>query len=137
MSRGGARPSRRRDPVQLDHDDHVGTLHNHADEVDAVALRGSRHLSDLLGVQRERLLAQRGPLGVQAQKGLLGVRALLQENPEGHGRFSRAYVQANFEHLLQQEQINDIGLTMGNMLEPALLVYWRTWLRGMLRRVPG
>ena len=54
------------------------------------------------------------------------VRALLQENPEGHGRFSRAYVQANFEHLLQQEQDNDIGLTLGNLMEPALLAHWRT-----------
>lgn len=65
------------------------------------------------------------------------VRALLQENPEGHGRFSRAYVQANFEHLLQQEQDNDIGLTLGNLMEPALLAHWRDWKRAMLAEFPG
>lgn len=64
------------------------------------------------------------------------VRALLQENPVGHGSFSRAYVQANFEHLLQQEQDNDIGLTLGNLMEPGLLVHWRTWKRAMLAEFP-
>ena len=64
------------------------------------------------------------------------VRALLQENPEGHGRFSRAYVQVSFEHLLQQETVNDIGLTMGNLLEPALLSCWRAWMRQMLLEFP-
>nr|WP_253682029.1 TetR/AcrR family transcriptional regulator [Stenotrophomonas maltophilia] len=62
------------------------------------------------------------------------VRALLQENPEGHGRFSRAYVQANFEHLLQQEQDNDIGLTLGNLMEPACL---RTGATGSARCWPS
>ena len=62
------------------------------------------------------------------------VREVLRQSPPRHGGFSRAYVQVNFDHLLQQEQINDIGLTMGNMLEPALLVHWRTWMRGMLVR---
>ncbi|MEG0184208.1 MAG: TetR family transcriptional regulator, partial [Stenotrophomonas sp.] len=64
------------------------------------------------------------------------VRAVLQQSPARHGGFSRAYVQVNFEHLLQQEQINDLGLSMGNLLEPALLVYWRTWMRAMLEEFP-
>ncbi|MCX2895175.1 TetR/AcrR family transcriptional regulator [Stenotrophomonas lactitubi] len=65
------------------------------------------------------------------------VREVLRQSPPRHGGFSRAYVQVNFDHLLQQEQINDIGLTMGNMLEPALLVHWRTWMRGMLAEFPA
>ncbi|HDS1675756.1 TetR/AcrR family transcriptional regulator [Stenotrophomonas forensis] len=53
-----------------------------------------------------------------------------------HGCFSRAYVRANFDHLLQQERVNDIGLTLGNMLEPALLAQWGAWLRRMLAEFP-
>ncbi len=64
------------------------------------------------------------------------VRALLLQNAPGHGCFSRAYVQANFEHLLQQEEDNDIGLTLGNLMEPALLAHWRTWKRAMLAEFP-
>lgn len=60
------------------------------------------------------------------------VREAIRQSPSPHGRFSRAYVQVNFQHLLQQEQINDLGLSMGNLLEPALLEPWRAWLRGML-----
>ncbi|MCR8716620.1 hypothetical protein [Stenotrophomonas indicatrix] len=52
-------------------------------------------------------------------------------------RYNQTVRSVSSAHALQQGQINDIGLTMGNMREPALLVYWRTWLRGMLRRVPG
>lgn len=77
----------------------------------------------------------------EAIGGLIGefearVRALLPAGSSGYGRFSRAYVQANFEHLLQQEQDNDIGLTLGNLLEPALLVRWRDWKRAMLVEFP-
>ncbi|HDS1100444.1 MULTISPECIES: TetR/AcrR family transcriptional regulator [Stenotrophomonas] len=77
----------------------------------------------------------------EAIGGLIGefearVRALLPAESSGYGRFSRAYVQANFEHLLQQEQDNDIGLTLGNLLEPALLVRWRDWKRAMLVEFP-
>ncbi|WP_414496576.1 TetR/AcrR family transcriptional regulator [Stenotrophomonas maltophilia] len=64
------------------------------------------------------------------------VRALLQELSPGHGCFSRAYVQANFEHLLEQEQENDIGLTLGNLMEPGLLAHWRDWKRAMLAEFP-
>jgi hypothetical protein len=46
-------------------------------------------------------------------------------------------VRANFEHLLQQEQDNDIGLTLGNLMEPALLAHWRDWKRAMLAEFPG
>ncbi|HDS1580034.1 TetR/AcrR family transcriptional regulator [Stenotrophomonas maltophilia] len=63
------------------------------------------------------------------------VRALM-EGSAPYGRFSRAYVRANFEHLLQQERTNDIGLTLGNMLEPALLALWGAWLRRMLAEFP-
>jgi AcrR family transcriptional regulator len=65
------------------------------------------------------------------------VRALLQDGTPGHGCFSRAYVRANFEHLLQQEQDNDIGLTLGNLMEPALLAHWRDWKRAMLAEFPA
>lgn len=60
------------------------------------------------------------------------VRAAMLGSATIYGRFSRAYVQVNFDHLLQQEQINDIGLTLGNMLEPSLLLHWRDWMRRML-----
>ena len=65
------------------------------------------------------------------------VRAVLRQSPARHGGFSRAYVQVNFEHLLQQEQDNDIGLTLGNLMEPALLAHWRTWKRAMLAEFAG
>ncbi|WP_369040205.1 TetR/AcrR family transcriptional regulator [Stenotrophomonas maltophilia] len=64
------------------------------------------------------------------------IRQVLQHAPAGPGRFSRAYVQVSFEHLLQQETVNDIGLTMGNLLEPALLSCWRAWMRQMLLEFP-
>lgn len=63
------------------------------------------------------------------------VRGLMEGSPR-HGCFSRAYVRANFDHLQQQERDNDIGLTLGNMLEPALLAQWGAWLRGMLAEFP-
>ena len=65
------------------------------------------------------------------------VRTLLQDGTPGHGCFSRAHVRANFEHLLQQEQDNNVGLTLGNLMEPALLAHWRDWKRAMLAEFPG
>jgi len=61
----------------------------------------------------------------------------MRQSPGGHGCFTRAYVQVSFEHLLQQTEDNDIGLTMANLLEPALLAHWREWMRTMLARFPG
>ncbi|HYQ22063.1 TetR/AcrR family transcriptional regulator [Stenotrophomonas sp.] len=65
------------------------------------------------------------------------LRAHMQLAPAGHGCFTRAYVQVTFDHLLQQTRDNDIGLTMANLLEPAMLAHWRDWMRGMLAQFPG
>lgn len=65
------------------------------------------------------------------------VRAHMQATPDGHGSFTRAYVQVTFDHLLQQSRDNDIGLTMANLLEPTLLAHWREWIRRMLAQFPG
>ncbi len=65
------------------------------------------------------------------------LRAHMLQAPPGHGCFTRAYVEVSFNHLLQQTQDNDIGLTMANLLEPAMLAHWREWMRGMLAEFPG
>lgn len=65
------------------------------------------------------------------------LRAHMQHAPASHGCFTRAYVEVTFDHLLQQTRDNDIGLTMANLLEPAMLARWREWMRAMLAQFPG
>lgn len=65
------------------------------------------------------------------------LRAHMQQAPASHGCFTRAYVEVTFDHLLRQTRDNDIGLTMANLLEPAMLARWRQWLRTMLAQFPG
>ena len=65
------------------------------------------------------------------------VRFLLEQDEIAYGRFSRAYVRACFDHLLQQEQANDIGLSLAHLLEPALLAHWRGWMRRLLAEFPA
>ena len=65
------------------------------------------------------------------------VRFLLEQDEIAYGRFSRAYVRACFDQLLQQEQANDIGLSLAHLLEPALLAHWRGWMRRLLAEFPA
>ncbi len=65
------------------------------------------------------------------------LRAHMQQAPASHGCFTRAYVEVTFDHLLQQTEDDDIGLTMANLLEPAMLAHWREWMRGMLAEFPS
>ncbi|KAF1015822.1 MAG: HTH-type transcriptional repressor KstR2 [Stenotrophomonas maltophilia] len=64
------------------------------------------------------------------------VQALMQADPEPWGRFSRAYVRATFDNLLDPA-CDSPGFSLGTCFDSALMTPWRAWLRARLAEHPA